>query len=162
MARVSTTTVIALEGVLAGRPEELVDLTQTPLEATGFGLYVALGTTSKLVLATNLDRRLVAHWCRVNGLTAHSTTISLDERAVIQLRANGENVGLYVDSDAERAATALRNGVPTLLFTRPLFARAGFRPDLPQLQKPWAQLVAESKAQRAARVSPLATAGDDS
>lgn len=151
------TTVLALEGVLAGRYDEPVDLTQSTLELSGATLYGALATTSKVVLATNLDRRLVAHWCRSNGLTQHTTTVALDGRTVTALRAGGENVVLYVDADPERVAAALRAGVVTMLYARPLYAR-GTVPSHSQSIRPWAELVAESRAQRAARVSPLATA----
>lgn len=143
--------VIALEGVLAGRPDEDVDLLHSQLEPTGALLYGSLARAGKLVLATNQPRRLVDHWCRTNGVHGYSSVVPLNERAVIALRAGGENVTLYIDADPARAAAALRNGVPTLLFSRPLYARASHRPDLPQLKRPWAELVAESKAQRSAR-----------
>jgi hypothetical protein len=55
----------------------------------------------------------------------------------------------------ERAAAALREGVPTMLYSRPRYARASHRPDLPQLRRPWAELVAESKAQETARRRPV-------
>ncbi len=116
-------------------------------------LYAALSLLGKLVVATGLEPRLVRHWCRLNGLTKHTTLVPLTERTVTALRAHGEVVTLYVDSDPERTAAALRNGVPTLLYTRPLYARASHRPDLPQLQRPWAEVVAESRAQRTARAT---------
>jgi len=146
-----STTVMALEGVLCGRHDEPVDLvTEQPVPAA-LALFHGLQRTGKIVLASSQERRLVEHWCRNNGISGYASVVPLNERSVTSLRANGEDVGLYIDADPERAAGALRHGVPTLLFTRPLYARAGHRPDLPQLQRPWASVVAEAKAQRSAR-----------
>ncbi len=151
------TVVMVLEGILAGRDDD-VELTQTQLDPLGHLLYASL-SRSRVVLATKLDRRFVEHWCRLNNLATHASITSLDDRTVLRLRAAGEAVDLYIDHDGERAATALRNGVPTMLFTRPLYARAGHRPDLAQLQRPWAEIVQESQAQRAAMAA--ARADDD-
>lgn len=145
---------MALEGVLAGQDSD-VDLLRSPLHGDALQLYAAFAQLGKLVVATNLEQRLVRHWCRLNGLTRHTTLVPLSERTVTSLRAHGEVVSLYVDNDPERTAAALRNGVPTLLYARPLYARAGHRPDLVRRHqaKPWAELVAESQAQRTARAT---------
>lgn len=155
------TIVLALEGVLAGRDDD-VDLAQTQLEPLGHTLYASLSKHNRLILATNLERRLVDHWCRINGLTTHQGVDRLDQRVVRRLRAAGFSPELYIDADGERTAAALRDGVPVMLYTRPLYARVGFRPDITTtgLQKNWGQIVAESTAQRAARALP-APADDD-
>lgn len=134
-----STTIIALEGVLV----------------VALQLYAALQYAGKVVLASNEPRALVEHWCRINGVRGYATVVLLSERSITSLRANGEDVGLYIDADPERAANALRSGVPTMLFSKPLYARASHRPDLPQLQRPWAAMVAESKSQRIARDAPV-------
>lgn len=146
----SSTVVIALEGVLCGKDDH-AQLTQEPLQPLAHLLYASFARTSRLVLATNNDRLLVEHWCRQFGLGSHQSLTPLDERTVLRLRAGGDNVELYIDSNADRAAAAVRNGVATMLFQAPLFARAGHRPDIVQRTKPWAQVVEESRAQRAAR-----------
>lgn len=154
MGDVSTTVVLALEGVLAGKDDDVV-LTQTQLESTGHVLYACMARAGRLVLATNLDRRLVDHWCSINGLTGHSAITALDDRVVRRLRAAGEAPTLYIDANPERAAAALRDGVATMLFAQPLYARQSHRPDLGQPSRQWATIVAESQAQRAARARPV-------
>lgn len=145
----ASTVIMALEGVLAGRDDD-IDLAQTQLDPVGHLLYASLGR-SRLLLATRLERRLVEHWCRINGLVVHDGIVPLDDRTVLRARGAGETVDLYIDHDGDRAAASLRNGCATMLFSRPLYARASHRPDLPQLKRPWAQVVRESQAQRAAR-----------
>lgn len=154
----ASTVVLVLEGILAGRDDD-VDLTQAQLDPVGHLMYASFGR-SRLLLATALDRRFVDHWCRLNGLTVHSAVWALDERIITRMRAAGETPELYIDHHGERAAAALRNGVQTMLFTRPLYARAGHRPDLAQLQRPWAEMVRESQAQRAARGRVVMDDGD--
>lgn len=151
----ASTVVLALEGVLAGDDDD-VELSQASLNPVGGLLYNSFGRTSRLVLATNLERRLVDHWCRINGLSLHAAIERLDDRTVRRLRAAGEVLDLYIDSNEERTAQALRSGVPTLFLAKPLYARAGHRPDLgtPPL-RPWRQIVAEAGAQRAARALPV-------
>lgn len=145
----ANTVIMALEGVLAGKDDD-IELTQTQLDPVGHLLYASLAR-SRLVLATKQERRLVDHWCRLNGLQSHSGITFLDDRTIMRARSAGEVVDLYIDHDGDRAAAALRNGVTTIVFSRPLYARAGHRPDLPQLRRPWAEVVRESQAQREAR-----------
>jgi hypothetical protein len=151
---------MALEGVLAGRDDD-VELVQEQLDPVGSILYASLSRHNRVILATRQERRLVDHWCRINGLVAHQGVEPLGDSTVRRLRAAGFSPDLYIDANPERAATALKHGVPVMLFTRPLYSRAGHRPDIVTtgLQKPWAQVVAESQAQRAARALPVH--GDD-
>lgn len=149
---------MALEGVLAGRDDD-IELSQAQLEPAGHLLYASLART-RLVLATRQERRLVDHWCRLNGLQSHASIVFLDDRTIQRARGAGEVIDLYIDHDGARTASALRNGVPILLFSRPLYARASHRPDLPQLQRPWAEVVAESQAQREARARVTVPADD--
>lgn len=152
-----STVVLVVEGVLAGRDDD-VELAQTPPETAALQLYGAmLAMAGRLVLASNLDRRLLQHWLRAAGMSGYASIVPLGESTVTKLRSTGENVSLYVDHDGERTAYALRSGVPTLLYARPLYARAGHRPDLPQLRRPWAEVIAESRAQREARKAPVLT-----
>ena len=155
----SATVVIALEGVLAGKDDD-VNLAQSQLEPTGHVLYACMAKAGRLVLASNIDRRLVDHWCAINGLTGHAAFTSLDDRIVRRLRAAGEAPTLYIDANPDRAAAALRDGVATMLFARPLYARQSHRPDLGQPSRQWAQIVAESQAQRAARNTPVLSPDD--
>lgn len=148
------TIVLALEGVLAGRDDD-VDLASTMLDPVGSLLYSGLAASSRLILATSLDRRMVAHWCRTVGLAAHLDTTALDTKVVGRLRAGGDNPILYIDSNPERVAAAMRDGVPSMLFSRPLFARAGHRPDLvgERLPRPWSEITHEASTQQAVRKS---------
>lgn len=150
------TIVMALEGVLVGRDDD-IDLVQEQLDPVGFTLYAGLSRHNRVILATKQDRRMVDHWCRLNGLSTHQGIDPLDDHTVRRLRAAGFTPELYIDANPERAAAALRNGVQTMMFTRPLYSRVSHRPDMDTtaLQKPWGQIVAESKAQRAARALPL-------
>lgn len=154
----ASTIVIALEGVLAGKDDD-IELTQTQLDPVGHLLYASLGR-SRLVLATKQERRFVDHWCRLNGLSAHAMITMLDDHTVQRLRGAGEVIDLYIDHDGDRAAAALKNGVPVMLFSRPLYARASHRPDLPPLQRPWAEVVREAQTQRAARARPIVGVDD--
>lgn len=146
------TVIIALEGVLAGQDDD-AELSTTQINPVGQLLYASLARVSRLVLATNLERRFVDHWCRIQGLSAHQGLSLLDDKTIQRARAAGEVIDLYIDHSGDRCAAALRHGVPVLVFSRPLYARAGHRPDLPQLKRPWADVVRESQAQRAARSS---------
>lgn len=149
------TIVMALEGVLAGRSDD-IDLTQEQVDPMALVLYNGLSRFNKVLLATNYERPKVDHWCRIYGLTLHQGVDRLDERTVRRLRAAGFAPDLYIDHDGARVAAALREGVATMLHTRPLYARPGHRPDLVTtgLQKNWGQIVAESQAQRSARALP--------
>lgn len=154
------TVVIALEGVLAIGD----DLINAQVDDAAKLVYATFAARSRLLLATTMERRLVEHWCRLQGMTHHQGLTALDERVVGRLRAAGEVVDLYIDSDGDRAAAALRHGVPTMLFSRPLYARASHRPDLARTltkPRPWAQVVAESRAQREARTIPLGGEDDE-
>lgn len=148
------TVVLCLEGVLAGT-NDTINLAQTMLDPTGLLLYTGLAQSSRLILATALDRRMVAHWCRSVGLTAHMDTCGLDTKVIGRLRSGGDNPTLYIDANQERVAAALQDGVTALLFTRSLFARASHRPDLvgSRLPRPWHQIQNEYRAQEVARDS---------
>lgn len=151
------TVVIALEGVLAVGGDDM-DLVNAQVDDAGRLLYATFAARARLLLATRQERRLVDHWCRLQGMTHHQGLVALDDRVVGRLRAAGEVLDLYIDADGDRAAAALRHGVPTLLFSRPLFARMGHRPDLARTltkPRPWATLVAEARAQREAKTIPL-------
>jgi hypothetical protein len=148
------TAVVALEGVLAGR-DDAVNLSQTALDPTGGMMYAGLAASTRLVVATAVDRRLAQHWCRIQGLTGHMDLTALDERTIKRMRASGDNPRLYIDANPDRVAAALRDGVPALLFSRPMFARADHRADLSgeRLPKEWAEVTREQKAQQRARRS---------
>jgi hypothetical protein len=154
------TAVVALEGVLAGR-DDAVNLSQTALDPTGGMMYAGLAASTRLVVATAVDRRLAQHWCRVQGLTAHIDLTALDERIISRMRASGDSPMLYVDANPDRVAAALRDGVPAMLFSRPMFARAEHRADLTgdRLPKEWAEITAEHQAQQSARRSGSAIFG---
>lgn len=150
-----STTVLVVEGVLAGRDDD-ADLAREAPDDLAQHLYSSMSRVGRLVLASRVDRRLVEHWCRVHGFTAHGGVTALSSRTVTALRAQGEDVALYVDHDGERAAAVLKSGVPTMLFAKPLYARAAHRPSgMPQLARPFAAVLAEARLQRADRALPV-------
>lgn len=150
----ATTVVLVLEGVLAGRDDE-VELTQSQLDPVGHLLYASFGR-SRLLLATRLDRRFVDHWCRLNMLNQHAGIVPLDDKLIQRMMASGDKPELYIDHDGQRCAVAIRSGVNSLLFTRPLYATVTpGASSLPGLQRPWADAVRESQAQRAKRRVPV-------
>lgn len=141
------TVVMVLEGVLAGRDDE-AELTQTQLDPTGHLMYASF-SRSRLLLATRQDRRFVDHWCRLNLLNQHAGIVMLDDKLIQRMRASGDTPDLYIDHDGQRCGAAIRAGVNSLLFTRPVMVRAGAKPtSLPPLQRTWAQAVRESQASR--------------
>ena len=155
------TAVIALEGVLAGR-DDRVNLAQTMLDPTGAMLYTGLASSTRLILATAVDRRMAQHWCRTQGLTGHMDLTALNSGTIGRMRASGDNPLIYIDADPERVAAALRDGVPSLLFTRPMFARAAHRPDLAgeRLPREWEKITGEKQRQSIARRGVLFEQGD--
>lgn len=154
-----STIVLVVEGVLAGKSDD-IDLSQTQADPAVLQLYAGLARAGRLLLASTQERRLLDHWCRLNGLTAHQGVTALDERTIIRLRAAGEDVALYVDHDGQRAAIALRNGVHAMLYTKPSFARASHNPTVAQLRRPFSEVLAEAQGQREARAQPVVGVDD--
>ena len=155
------TIAMVVEGVLAGRDDDC-ELAQAMCEPLGQSLYTSFARTARLVLLTTFERRLADHWLRMNGLQLHAGVYPLDGGTIRRLRAAGETPDLYVDHDSERGAAAVREGVPTMLLVRPLYARAGFhRAELPGLQRPWAAAIGEQAAQREQRARPVFDDNDD-
>jgi hypothetical protein len=151
----STTFVMVLEGVIAGRDDD-IELSQAMCDPMGQALYLALARVGRVVLCTKQNRSLVDHWCSVNGMRNHAAVYPLDAQIIRRMRAAGETPDLYIDWHSERAAQAVKDGVQTMLYVKPMFARAGFqRSDLPGLQRPFAAIIAEQAAQREARSRPI-------
>lgn len=148
--------VLVVEGVLVDA-HSVSELAQAHAASpAGVTLLTGLAKQNRVLLATRLERRLVTHWCRRALLDVHDGIVPLDDQDPVgKLRGMGETIDLWVDSDPDRAAAVLREGVTTLLFAKPVYARSAHRPDLPQLRRPWTAMVGERDAQQSARRLPV-------
>lgn len=151
----ATTIVMTLEGILAGRDDD-VRLQSALVEPLGRAMYTSFASVARVVLLTKSDRRLADHWLASNGMTQHAAVYPLTDHAVPRLRASGETPDLYLDHHPERAAHALKDGCNTMLLAKPLISRSGFqRSDLPGLQRPFAAIMAEQGVQQEVRSRPV-------
>jgi len=154
------TAVLCLEGVLCkGSPPNGAPIT------VGLEMYHALAARFRVVLdSDHEDLDQIEHWCQVNGLKRHPLVLPLDaaeaplEPVDVRLahlaewRAQGFEVALYVTADPTVAAAAMRQGVTTLLFAHPRFARPEYRPDHEQQAvRPWDEIEDEITKQMALR-----------
>jgi hypothetical protein len=123
----------------------------------GILLYNSLTPVTRVGLVLDdLEVPLALQWLRVNGLNAHGELVEGDPRwqgtelrewQVERARARGP-VDLLIDSDPSNAAMALKQGLTSLLFSQPQYARPEFRPDLRPEIKPWAEISSEVSRQR--------------
>ena len=140
--------VIVVEGVLAntGRTDSVADA--SPIRQ-GIALYHALRAHGEVVLHTEDDLDKVRTWLRIH-LPNEEPVLFDGPKLDVTRRVRLRNFDLlfYVDSSPSTCATAMRRGVPTLLFAVPEYTRPEFRPDAPQRQPEWAELVGEINSQR--------------
>lgn len=142
------TVLIACEGVLR-------NTTGAPIPE-GISLYAMLCQGYRVSLCLDSPLREVEHWLRVNGLDRHDHVIdSSVEYAGVDLRDRqieieriSSRVEMVLDPSPERVASAMRKGIPALLFTHPRYARPEFRPDLTRKIRPWEVIAAEIDAQK--------------
>jgi hypothetical protein len=142
--------VFSLEGVLRGDTGELIP--------DGLILYRSLAMVGRTVVITEMDEQLAKVWLMMHNLSKYDLLIdnsvlidpdeSLKRRQLAIARSRG-TVSMYVDADPSMAAEALRQGIPTLLFSTPLYARPEYRPDAPKGIRKWDDIVAEKNRQQA-------------
>jgi hypothetical protein len=161
--------VVAIEGVLA-RPVERATLSSAMPIPEGTRLYLALKKVFKVALVTLENDEIVAeHWLARNGLKGHTSLWGriglVDEPAQIraeqlmELRARGHALDLFVDANPKAVARAVGLGVTGLVFASPAYARPEFRPDAALRVRPWDELAEEVGRQNELRArEPVPTA----
>lgn len=136
------TVMISLDGVL--RTE-----TGDPIH-TGLKLFRTLLMTYRVGVATDGTLEEAEHWLRSNLLTGHAEIYTnalafegqdLRLRQLAIAKVNGE-IELFIDSDVDRCAAALKAGVPVILFASPKFVRTKRK------IKPWSHIQDEITAQK--------------
>lgn len=125
----------------------------------GVALYRALVEKAGLALVTDGgDEAALEHWLRSNNLVDHDYLIlrrltdpeEPGRRRVEQLnrlRTAGP-VDLLVEADPEAARAAVADGVPTMYFVHPAYARPEHLPGDRRLPTPWAALLDEEQRQQ--------------
>lgn len=142
------TVLIACEGVLR-------NTTGAPIPE-GISLYAMLCQGYRVSLCLDGPLREAEHWLRVNGLDRHDHVLdSSVEYAGVDLRDRqmeieriSSRIDMVLDPSPERVASAMRKGIPALLFMHPRYTRPEFRPDLTRKIRPWATIAAEIDAQK--------------
>lgn len=142
--------VVSLDGVLCGPTGDLVQ--------KGLIVYRAFKQMGRVILLTEMTTQRAEGWLLVNNIVDQDDLVDssvvidpqqdLRERQLEVVLSRGP-VSLYIDSDPERAALALRKGLSTLLFAESEYAHFKFRPDVPKSVRPWDELVAERTRQQA-------------
>jgi hypothetical protein len=138
------TAIVALEGVL-----------KTEIGAPipeGIKLYRILAEHYRVIIASDMDPHLTEHWLRSNLIVGYGDIYDnryffegqdLRARQLAIAKAQGK-VDLFIDSDADRVAMALANGVTAILFASPKFVRTT------REQKSWDEVSSEVERQRLA------------
>lgn len=146
------TVLVVIEGVLADDQDDDL-LRAQPIEA-GFKLFAGLQRAGvKLVICSRYPRETVQLWLmHGSSYTIPYTPIEHVDGALPRLRAAGNDVLLYIDSDGDRCVEALREGVTTMLFAKPMFARLSHRldvlPEVTGLRRAWSDMANEMGAQK--------------
>lgn len=151
-------TVLVVEGVLR---QETGDGVIGP----GKILYQALAEIGKVALVSNsLHEDKVEYWLRINGFRDHEYLFPArtDDpfevggtrlKQVQSVTATQHSIDFVVEPDPEIAARLMHDGVPTMLFLHPRYARPEFRPDWEEKVTPWDTLVAEVESQTLLRTA---------
>ena len=138
------TAIIALEGVL--RTE-----IGSPIPE-GIKLYRILAEHYRVIIASDTTPELTEHWLRANLIVGYGDIYDnryffegqdLRARQLAIAKAQGR-VDLFIDSDADRVAMALANGVTSILFASPKFIRTT------RDAKTWDEVSSEVERQRLA------------
>lgn len=152
----------SLDGVLRSDTGELV--------SDGLFVYRTMKTLGRVVLFTALERQAADVWLMMHNLADYDDLIDssvvldpaepLSERQFAVARSKG-TVSFYVDADPGACAYALRQGVPTFLFSTPAYARPEFRPDAPKGVRRWDDLIAERTRQQALKAADVRLKNDE-
>lgn len=139
------TVVLAIDGVLAARPENDSFAASQPTPE-GKELYVAFSSIFRVALhhPDLSEKAKVDHWLRRQGFAGY-TGIHYGpvNEALMTVRLAGAP-GLWVTSDPEEARQLAYAGVPLMMYVQPPYARNEHRPDEVKLgPNPWGALVDE-------------------
>ena len=141
---------IALENVLARETEGLPVGIPIP---GGLALFHALKHVHKVAIATTDTKESARRWLDQNGVTGipylltpkdpEADYVGLRLEQMRQLRRLDVDLALVVDADPRVAKAALHEGITSLLFTHPRYARPEFRPDARQGIRAWQDIESE-------------------
>ncbi len=139
---------IRLEGVLADcEPGDTLPGVQPHLDIKKF--YAVLKEGFEIVVSSATNREHATFWLRSNGygdITSLYTDGTLTEH--IQISRQFDDPDLVIATPDEGVG-GLIEGLPVLAWTRPIFGRRDFRPDLGPGFRPWAQIQDELDQQHA-------------
>lgn len=154
--------VFSVDGVLRSDTGELV--------SDGLFMYRTMKTLGRIVLITELDRQAVDVWLMMHNLSDYDdlldSSVSVDPaeplyRRQLAVARNKGTVSFYVDADPSRVAYALEQGMTSVLFSVPQYARPEFRPDAPKGVRRWDDLVAERTRQQALKAADIRLRSDE-
>ena len=154
--------VFCLDGVLRSETGDFV--------SDGLILYRSLHTVGRVVLLTSLDRTAADVWLMLHNLSDYDDVIdssalldpaeNLRTRQLQVARSRG-SIDFYVDADPGMVAEAFQQGITSLLFSIPKYARPEFRPDAPKGIRKWDDIVAERTRQQAMKSADSRIRNDD-
>ena len=161
---------LAIEGVLA-KPVERATLSSSVPIPEGVRLFAALRKIYKVVLLTlEPDEAVAESWLARNGIQGHtgtwpqiayveSTPADIRADQLMELRARGYDLDLFVDANPKAAAKAFNLGITSMVFAHPSYARPEFGPDAQSRLRPWEELADEVGRQNEMRArEPVPTA----
>lgn len=143
-------TLLSLDGVMRSSTGDVI--------YGGLATYRAYKAIGRVVLVTELDRRMADAWCLTNNVADYDDLIdsgvAVDPDEPVRFRQlsvarNKGTVDLYIDADPMYVAEGLRRGMTSLLFSAPAYARPEYRPDARRGVRPWEELVNERTRQQA-------------
>lgn len=164
----ATYVAMCVEGVLARAGSAPAQRQPIP---EGVRLYEALRKIYKIVLLTSGSDSTVEDWLSRQGIKGYTVLAGkprpedypkfADLRAdqLMDLRAHGYALELFVDANPAAVARAIELGVTGLVFASPKYLRPEFRPDAETKVRAWDEIEAEIGRQNALRArEPVPTA----
>lgn len=154
--------VLCLDGVIRSETGDFV--------TDGLILYRSLHTVGRVVLLTSLDRPAADTWLMMHNMSDYDdlidSSVTLDPAENLRVRQlqvarTRGNIDFYVDADPGMVAEAFRQGITSLLFSMPKYARPEFRPDAPKGVRKWDDIVAERTRQQAMKSADVRLKNDD-
>jgi hypothetical protein len=157
--------VINMDGVIRSETGQLI--------TDGLLLYKIIKPTVRVVLISTTDLDRTVAWLAMNHISDYDDIITPIEglegniqtlRQVAVARSYGE-ITYYIDADPAVIAETLRQGICSMLFVTPSYARPEWRPDAPKgPRRSWSAIVEEKQKQLAfkaadARLSKSEVAG---
>lgn len=140
-----------VEGVLADVDPQ--SFAASKVNVHGKLLFYGLSHFFKVALTHNQKENIMDHWLLVNGVKGETLRIlaASPTEALRRLRSDHGDVGYTVVSTPTEARSLLREGCPTLTYTRPTYARGEWRPDHDDILRGWDEVVKEVDEQQRLR-----------